>query len=606
VPPEGTQYGRYLLAYPTTVLATSANNGRNLLNETNFYREAAAYLLYSTSPGPLTARTSSDTSYQLFPSDDDEMSVGSPAAADAYYADFMTEFAVLQAGTPMAAYARQWLAQTGAASRTDNYVAAADPGGPAQSYSSLPLDYYAAGPGYLYAKGGWSNGSTSLELAMGFPATTAHSHLDAGSFQISRGGQWLTANTIGYSSMVNGDGGTGQAEIRSPIANNSVLVNGRGMADAYASPDYVNGPPVVTRMESRPGDAFASVDLSAAYRAVNSAYPERDDNPAVASVVRDFVYVRGMDALVILDRVASTTPSATKTFLLHFPNAPVVTGNTAVGTNGNQALVLTNLTPAGQAPAAMRVVNEAANSDNDPATDYQYRLEQETSGRSQSYMINVLQARDAGGANLSATMTEDAQGFTITLTSASGQRAVVQLAKGMASTGGAFGYSAGGGSPALTPLLGYVQGMNVTDQGPVWDSLTPGKPVNPAAVSPSAPVVAPAVVPVAVAMTASPSPGAGATQVAPSGAVTFAAPAPLGSPTESASGVPLGKPGSHGHVVHFPLKANERTRPAAAWDRHSPPGQSVASTGHLTGTSMFKSHGASHPTGARGLHRRHR
>jgi hypothetical protein len=44
---------------------------------------------------------------------------------------------------------------------------------------------------------------------------------------------------------------------------------------------------------------------------------------------------------------------------------------------------------------------------------------------------------------------------------------VVVLNKGMASTGGAFGYSATG-TPDLAPLRDSVQPIAVTNDGPVW------------------------------------------------------------------------------------------------------------------------------------------
>jgi hypothetical protein len=425
-------------------------------------------MLYSTSPGPVASRDGSSSYYQVFPYDDDEQSVGNPPAADPYYADFMIQFAQQEAGTPLAAYVRQWLAQTGAAASADNYVAAIDSGGPSRPLSELPLDYYAPGLGYLYVKDGWGPKAESLNFELGFPTTPSASHLDSGSFQIERGGRWLTANTTGYDSMVTGYAGVGQAPIRSPLANNSVLVAGRGMADAYGGPDYVDGPPLVTRLETRPGYAFASVDLSKAYRAQNSAYPARDDNPAVKSVVRDFVYVRGLDALVVFDRIESATSGAAKTFLLHFPNVPSVQSGSALGTNGDQALRLMSLTPAGQRPVTIRVIDESANSDHDTHTNYQHRLEEETSGQLQSYLINVVQARDTSSADLAAGMTEDATSFTITLRHPTLGSAVIKLNKGMSSSGGAFGYAASGTPSSLTALTDSVQAIQVTDNGPVW------------------------------------------------------------------------------------------------------------------------------------------
>jgi hypothetical protein len=63
--------------------------------------------------------------------------------------------------------------------------------------------------------------------------------------------------------------------------------------------------------------------------------------------------------------------------------------------------------------------------------------------------------------------TEDADSWTGTLDHPTLGHAVVVLNKGMASTGGAFGYSATG-TPDLAPLRDSVQPITVTNDGPVW------------------------------------------------------------------------------------------------------------------------------------------
>jgi hypothetical protein len=170
----------------------------------------------------------------------------------------------------------------------------------------------------------------------------------------------------------------------------------------------------------------------------------------------------------------------------------------------------------------------------------------------------------------------------------------------MASTGGAFGYSAGGGSPALTPLLGYVQGMNVTDQGPVWDVLPRVSKTLVAAASLTTTGGATAVVRTAVAMTASPvkaaAPGAQASDTGV--VVTSTGEVPVNAP--ALPGIPAVSPGSHGRGSRHGRWL------AAAWARRSTPGQPVASTDRLAATSLLESHGAIVPGGARGLHQRRR
>ena len=465
---EGSQYGNYMLEYVTIPLATSNLLGRNLLSETNFYTEAAYNLIYSTSPGSL-ASPNGGSYYQVFPFNDDAYSSGFPKANNTDYADFMTVMAGELASTNLGSYTRQWLSKVGAV--PDYYVAAVDPGGTSLPFSTLPTDYYAPGPGYLYAKSNWTSSAMSLGFQLGwaFDGGVGHGQSDAGSFQISRNGQWLTKESTGYTGDLVGYGGTGTAWVGSEFGHNGLLFQGKGLVDRQ----YANGAPRVTRIESNPDYTFASVDLTSAFRTSNNPYAGTYDNPLAGSVVRDFVYVRELGALIVLDRMESrstTVPAQAveKTFLLHFPNTPIVSGNTVLGVNGDQALKLTALTPAGQSSPVFRVVDEA------PAAtvssiDYQYRLEATTTGSAQSYLINVLQARDLTAADLSIAMTEDAAGFTITLRDpTTGKTAVVKLDKGMSSTGGSFGISQVGTPTSLPPLTSGVQPIQVTADGVTW------------------------------------------------------------------------------------------------------------------------------------------
>jgi len=109
--------------------------------------------------------------------------------------------------------------------------------------------------------------------------------------------------------------------------------------------------------------------------------------------------------MVILDRLESSDTAepaqdVTKTFLLHFPNQPQVTGtNSVIGYSGDQALRLTTLVPSNPSYNVVDESNFSGQHDPDPAF-YQYRLEENTSGSAQSYFLNVLQARDANGGNV--------------------------------------------------------------------------------------------------------------------------------------------------------------------------------------------------------------
>jgi len=467
VPGEGTQYGRYMLEYPIIPLVTAANMGRNLLAETPFFQQAATgYLPYATSPGPIYSSNTNSSFPQLFPFDDDEMSYGFPPAKDVYYNEFMGMMAEQSTGAA-AGTIRQWLATDG--STTYWYIEAVDNGGTSQPFAGLPLDYYASGPSYLYVKNSWLPSASSLAFILGYPAEVGHLHLDAGSFQINRNGYWLSREAVGYSDSITGPGGVGSVGTDSTWTVNGLIIDNMQLAGSY-----VEGPPVVTRLDSQPNYVFTSVNLSAAYRAPTSSYTNpdgtpRDDNPSVASAVRDYIYVRPLETLVAFDRIATQDPSTVgwptlaaspasirKTFLLHFPNNPTIQDSTHVlGVNGTQALRLTMLVPAAQSVPSSVVVNEAM-SGQAGDTSPQFRLEESHSGEAQSYLINVIQARDATAPDVTATMTENATSFTITLTHPINGTAVIQFAKGMTSTGGSFGYAASGMPTTLTPLATSV------------------------------------------------------------------------------------------------------------------------------------------------------
>src|SRR5262249_29943182 len=116
------------------------------------------------------------------------------------------------------------------------------------------------------------------------------------------------------------------------------------------------------------------------------------------------------------------------------------------------------------------IVNEQPSGGTAQASYYQYRMEENSTGAAQNFLLNVLQARDASGANVVSSLTQDATSWTIQLDHPTLGHAVIVLNKGLTSTGGAVGYSATGVPTSLTPLLDHVQSMQVTDNGVTWGS----------------------------------------------------------------------------------------------------------------------------------------
>jgi hypothetical protein len=235
---------------------------------------------------------------------------------------------------------------------------------------------------------------------------------------------------------------------------------------------YRDGPAQVIRVESAPHYSYGVVDLSKAYRARKSAFLDRDDNPYAVSIVREFLYLKPLETLVILDRLEATdekkpSKDVTKTFLLHFPEKPELDGSDRVlAVNGDQALRVFTLLPQ---KTTRRVVDEGDfQGKHLQAAYYQYRLEESHEGPKQSYFLHVLQAREVKGADVQVQLHDDSASWTIQIDHPKQGHAVVVLEKGMASRGGKVAYSTKDAPSEFSSLSERVQECRVTANGPVW------------------------------------------------------------------------------------------------------------------------------------------
>ena len=200
VPPEGSEYGPEMYFDPVIPFTTLGLMGYDILGQTNWYQEAAMNIIYDTSLSPIGG------SYIGFPYGDDEFSNGQPAFSgasyqiDTYYTgeytDFMTMIAIYDANEPIGEYAREWLDTI--QGQDEPWVAAVDPGGTALPFSSLPLDYYAPGQGYLYTKNTWAPSGTSVLIQLSSGSHGGHFHEEWGSFQINSSGEQLAVEHSGY------------------------------------------------------------------------------------------------------------------------------------------------------------------------------------------------------------------------------------------------------------------------------------------------------------------------------------------------------------------------------------------------------------------------
>jgi hypothetical protein len=183
----------------------------------------------------------------------------------------------------------------------------------------------------------------------------------------------------------------------------------------------------------------------------------------VVSVVREYIYLRGINVLIIVDRLQSDAPTTSTTFVSHCETNPRVVSATIACIDGAQEAFYTALVPA--APS-IGVIAENANGAN--AANWQYRIEANNAnpGNVVSYNIYTIQLGDASGFSaLTPAVVDSIPGnplsgtFTITFD----PNDSVQINKGIASSGGTI--TAAGSTKALATT---VQVMTITDNGPVW------------------------------------------------------------------------------------------------------------------------------------------
>ena len=242
---EGSAYGSALGYYSVVPFGAAGLLGRDVHRETNFFREAVFYMVYATLPGLTYNRNDGGAYPELFPFADDERFFDGGMPARINYGTFMQAMADYWRDVPVGAYARQWLHDVDPV--VAPHVAAVDRGGTAASYQALPLDYYAPGPCFLFARNQWGTAATVLALQLGVTADDGHQHNDVGSWQMWRGGRWVSRETTGYSQDILGVGG-GAVDVGTASGHNSLFVDGRGPAAGYRV-----GQTVMKRLESRAG-----------------------------------------------------------------------------------------------------------------------------------------------------------------------------------------------------------------------------------------------------------------------------------------------------------------------------------------------------------------
>jgi hypothetical protein len=490
---EGGDYGAVMLSYPVIPFASAADFGFDPYTRTPFFREAIYALVYGTTPGATSITGEFSGGHLLFPFNDDEnFRNGSVINQRTYLGDFARFMGQRDAGSGNATHMRAWLADTDAGRQW--LFDALGGSGDAADLASLPLDYYAPGAQVFDMRNRHDSEAMQVHLQINTPGGVQHRHRDAGSFQIWRQGRWLTRESVGYSENVTGFQGVGAVDTEHHLAHNGLQFQGRttarwvGRGPHVIPPgedrgDQPDGLPAVVRLQHHPDYAFLVADFSDAYRNTNG---RRVDWPYADRALREFLFVRPLQALVILDRMRASSDSlmpfygtdswnertdplalripaaqVVRTFVMHFETQPVAASDSLSATIGDQVVDLRTLLPT--APTFRLIDEDTAG---DPAAG-QYRLELDSSGSVESYFLNVVSGRDTSEAAVTATMTDLADRWSIALSHPTRGAATIVLMKGMDSLGGSV--AIGSQAPAL--LYEGVQGIQVAPSGPIWEQL---------------------------------------------------------------------------------------------------------------------------------------
>jgi hypothetical protein len=488
--PEGGDYGVVSLSYPLIPFASAADFGLDAYAQTPWFREAIYAMLYGTTPGPTTISGSFSGGALLFPFNDDEnFHQGGVINSRDYLGDFARFMGTRMPVSGNARHARAWLAQTGAGRRW--LFDALGGSGSVADYADLPLDYYAPGAGVLDSRSSHGPDATHVHLQLNTPGHIEHRHYDGGSFQIWRKGRWLTRESAGYADSLRGFMGNDSVDTEHPLAHNTLLFEawntGRWIGSGPivippGQPRFENprGLPDVRRLQHEANFSFVAVDYSNAYRNMPDS---RVDWPYADRAWREFVFIRPLQALIILDRMRGSADSllpwyngggwllngphvtadqVRRTFVMHFENQPTVDGNRLSAALGSQSVELTTLLPT---VPNFRIVDEDL-----PGSELigQYRLELDSVGSTESYFLNLVTGYDSGEAPIAASLTDNGSSWTLQLSHPQRGSASLTLIKGMNSAGGSLMVNGLG-----TALRENVQGITVSNERPVWEGSGP-------------------------------------------------------------------------------------------------------------------------------------
>jgi hypothetical protein len=457
--PQGSEYGQVLMSYYVVPLITAANSGRDLASETNYFTAAFVNLFNWTTMAP-TLNDVGGSTYQLATFGTDDINGGGYTsineAGRTYIADFSLWVSMTYPTSSVGQAARFYLNTTGITA--DNYLRAIDAGGTATA-PSWSKDWFANGAGELFdTRSAWGPHQEEVYLRAGqwTEGGAGHETRDVATFQVWYNGTWLSKADSGYDT-----GWLDGTNSYDTASDNGLLFNGSG--EYFIGPsgkeNYEDYFPVITRLSSNTN--YSYVECHVSNSDTQYAY-----NSAQGAVDRTFLFIRPMNAYLVLDRMAAR--GNTETFLLHTENTPTIAGGVLTEHNNGNRLVATDLLNTGAVwSSTVQRRDSFGNVVNVRNDDTQ------TGGTSGvDYFMHLIQVGpdDMTYVPVVATVTTFSDHWHIVLTQGTAT-SVIDLNKGQTVVTGTpegdFGYCATC-VPTVANLTTGIQGISVTTAGPSW------------------------------------------------------------------------------------------------------------------------------------------
>lgn len=306
VPHEGNAYGSVNLAYAVIPFETARNLSVDLWAESEWWNDAVAYVIHATTP----ARTPLGY-HELFQFNDDSMSGQHFLNNRTYHGDFMRTAAAR--GNAQAA---EWITRVNP--KQTPWIVASLPLTPIPA-SPLPRFHYSPSLGLLCARTDWTTNAVAVQIEGLEPKRVGHEARNAGTWQMVRGGQWISRRK-GTNKSITGDnpayqGGT--ASDAFPEAHNALLIGNiasmgvlesRGMNRGQRAG---GGKVVATDFQST--HAGLTVDVTGLYKSNSHAL---FDNRFFTRATRAFRFEYATGELTITDTVDAPA-TVTATFVAH-------------------------------------------------------------------------------------------------------------------------------------------------------------------------------------------------------------------------------------------------------------------------------------------------